>query len=98
VFEIDDKVDDLNGRVMRVLLTHMIEKQSVIRQALDLIMISKNLERIGDLATNIAEDVVLSIRPGLSSIIVKKGLNLLNILELYVGGRDSGEPHLYRPV
>jgi len=58
VCELDDKVDDLDDRVMRILLTHMMEKPSTINQAIGLMMVSKNLERIGDLATNIAEDVV----------------------------------------
>ncbi|UCE19809.1 MAG: phosphate signaling complex protein PhoU [Gemmatimonadota bacterium] len=54
----DDEVDELDDRFIRALLTYMMEKPSVITQAMDLIIISKNLERIGDLATNIAEDVV----------------------------------------
>ncbi len=58
VCERDDVVDELDDRFIRVLLTYMMEDPRVIKQAIDLIMISKNLERIGDLATNIAEDVV----------------------------------------
>ena len=56
--ERDDEVDELDDRFIRALLTYMMEKPTVITQAMDLIMVSKNLERIGDLATNIAEDVV----------------------------------------
>ena len=54
----DDDVDELDDRFIRALLTHMMENPKTITQGMDLIMISKNLERIGDLATNIAEDVV----------------------------------------
>ena len=54
----DDEVDELDDRFIRALLTYMMEKPTAITQGMDLIMISKNLERIGDLATNIAEDVV----------------------------------------
>ena len=58
VCERDDIVDELDDRLIRVLLTYMMEDPRVIKQAIDFIMISKNLERVGDLATNIAEDVV----------------------------------------
>jgi phosphate transport system protein len=58
VCERDDVVDELDDRFIRVLLTYMMEDPRVIKQAIDFIMISKNLERIGDLTTNIAEDVV----------------------------------------
>lgn len=54
----DDEVDELDDRFIRALLTHMMENPKTISQGMDLIIISKNLERIGDLATNIAEDVV----------------------------------------
>lgn len=54
----DDDVDELDDRFIRSLLTHMMENPRTITQGLDLVIISKNLERIGDLATNIAEDVV----------------------------------------
>ena len=54
----DDDVDELDDRFIRALLTYMMENPKTITQGMDLIMISKNLERIGDLATNIAEDVV----------------------------------------
>ena len=54
----DDDVDELDDRFIRALLIHMMENPKTITQGMDLIIISKNLERIGDLATNIAEDVV----------------------------------------
>jgi phosphate transport system protein len=54
----DDEVDDLNDEVIRELITYMIEDPRTISRALELINISKNLERVADLATNIAEDVV----------------------------------------
>jgi phosphate transport system protein len=58
VCERDDMVDELDDRFIRLLLTYMMEDPKTIKQAIDFIMISKNLERIGDLTTNIAEDVV----------------------------------------
>src|SRR4051794_15089200 len=50
----DDEVDDLHESVFRVLLTHMMENPSTISASLQLLLISRNLERVADLATNIA--------------------------------------------
>lgn len=41
-----------------MLLTHRVEKPKIITCAVDLILVSRNLERIADHATNIAEEVV----------------------------------------
>jgi phosphate transport system protein len=54
----DDAVDSLNDSVFRILLTHMMEDQRSIGACLELLLVSRNLERVADLATNIAEDVV----------------------------------------
>lgn len=54
----DDEVDELHDSVFRVLLTHMMENPATITASLQLMLVSRNLERIGDLATNIAEDAV----------------------------------------
>lgn len=56
----DDRVDGLHESVFRIMLTHMIEGS--ISACLQVILISRNLERIADLATNIAEDVVFMVR------------------------------------
>lgn len=58
VLERDDRVDHLKDRVFRVLLTHMMADPGTIERALGLILISRNIERIADHATNIAEMVV----------------------------------------
>ncbi len=52
----DDEVDFLENQIMRELLTYMIGDPSIIDRALYLILISRDLERVADLATNIAED------------------------------------------
>jgi len=57
----DDRVDDLKDRVFRVLLTHMMADPGTIERALGLILISRNIERIADHATNIAEDVIFLV-------------------------------------
>jgi phosphate transport system protein len=57
----DDKVDALNRSVFRILLTHMMEDPHIIGAALELFLVSRNLERVADLATNIGEDVVFLV-------------------------------------
>jgi len=57
----DDKVDDLRRSMYRILVTHMLEDPKRISGALELLLISQNLERIADLATNISEDVVFLV-------------------------------------
>jgi phosphate transport system protein len=54
----DDQVDALHDSLFRILLTHMMENPSTISAALELFLVSRNLERVADLATNIAEDAV----------------------------------------
>lgn len=54
----DDRVDELHENNFRILLTHMMEEPRRITGGMDLLLVSGNLERIADLATNISEDVV----------------------------------------
>jgi len=56
--ERDDLVDDLNDQLFRELLTYMIEKPDNVTRAMELILVARNLERVADLATNVAEEVV----------------------------------------
>lgn len=58
VCAMDDEVDELHDSVFRVLLTHMMENPANITASLQYLLVSRNLERVGDLATNIAEDAV----------------------------------------
>jgi len=53
----DRAVDDFYNSLFRVLVTHMMENPATIGQVTHLLFIAKNLERIGDHATNIAEMV-----------------------------------------
>lgn len=57
----DDAVDALHRSMFRILLTHMAESPKAIGPAMELSSVSRNLERVGDLATNIAEDVVFLV-------------------------------------
>ncbi len=54
----DDRVDNYKDEIFRELLTFMLQDVSTIPRALQLILISRHLERIADHSTNIAEDVV----------------------------------------
>jgi phosphate transport system protein len=54
----DKEVDDLNRQLHRELSSFMVESPHTITRALNLMVISKSLERIADHATNVAEDVV----------------------------------------
>jgi len=57
----DDSVDALHQSMFRILLTHMMEDPHIIGTAMELFLVSRNLERVADLATNIAEDVVFLV-------------------------------------
>jgi phosphate transport system protein len=57
----DDALDALKTQVFRELLTYMLSDPHTIEPALDLILISRHLERIGDHATNVAEDVIFMV-------------------------------------
>lgn len=54
----DDQVDHLHNSVFRILLTHMMADPKTINASLELLLVSRNLERVADLATNIGEDAV----------------------------------------
>ena len=57
VVERDQAVDDFYDSIFRTLLTHMMENPQTIGQSAHLLFVAKNLERVGDHATNIAEMV-----------------------------------------
>ena len=58
----DDEVDQLKDQVFRELLTFMMADPTTIPRALDLILVSRNIERIADHATNICEDVIFMVK------------------------------------
>ena len=57
----DDKLDALKTQIFRELLTYMLADPATIEPALDLLLVSRHLERIGDHATNVAEDVIFMV-------------------------------------
>ena len=58
ILEVEQTVDAHRDQIFRVLLTHMMSDPTTIQRALSLILIARNLERVGDHATNIAEEVI----------------------------------------
>jgi phosphate transport system protein len=61
VCERDSAVDALAERVLRELIRYMTSDPSTIERAIHLLSISRNLERIADLSTNICEDVIFMV-------------------------------------
>ena len=61
VLDQDDELDALKTQVFRELLTYMLQDPNTIEPSLDLILVSRHLERVGDHATNIAEDVIFIV-------------------------------------
>ncbi len=55
---LDDEVDAMHEGIFRTLLTYMMADPRMIAPSLELLLVSRNLERVADLATNIGEDAV----------------------------------------
>lgn len=62
VLTLDDQVDDMNDAAFYALSSMIKEKPELTPQSLNALIISRNLERVGDHATNIAEDVIFWVR------------------------------------
>ncbi|HZU21441.1 MAG TPA: phosphate signaling complex protein PhoU [Terriglobales bacterium] len=62
VLQMDDVVDRMNREMFHTLVKAMHDRPEVVQQALDALLIARNLERVADHATNIAEDVIFWVR------------------------------------
>jgi phosphate transport system protein len=62
VLKLDDTLDELNAQTYHSMLAIMQKSSELTPQALNTLLISRNLERVGDHATNIAEDVIFWVR------------------------------------
>jgi phosphate transport system protein len=62
VLEMDNVVDRMRDEAFITLVQTMNERPAVTRQALDALLVARNLERVADHATNIAEDVIFWVR------------------------------------
>ena len=58
ILERDDRVDEFNDKIYEEIQLILVKSPEHIRTGISLIMVSHNLERVADLATNIAEDVI----------------------------------------
>jgi phosphate transport system protein len=58
----DDVVDEMNRDIARAMLNWMTNDPKTTRQAMNALLIGRNLERVADHATNIAEDVIFWVR------------------------------------
>jgi phosphate transport system protein len=54
----DDLIDELNKKVVNELVEAIRKNPKMVEEALEIIRVSRNLERVADLATNIAEEVI----------------------------------------
>ena len=75
----DDRVDNLKRSLFRIMVTHMLEDPRSISPALELLLVSQNLERIADLSTNVAEDTVFMV----------EGRNIKHHAEARTGGTQA---------
>jgi len=62
ILKMDDVVDNMNREIHAAMISHMQRVPEALQQALDALLISRNLERVADHATNIAEDVIFWIK------------------------------------
>ena len=79
----DDEVDSLNDQIFRELLSFMMGDPGTITGAMELILVARNLERVADLATNIAEEVVF---------IAEARIIKHHVDEAPTGGKPGGTP------
>jgi phosphate transport system protein len=82
VLDEDDRLDALKSQVFRELLDYMLRDPGTVEPSLDLLLISRHLERIGDHATNIAEDVIFMV----------SALDVRHHVARPEGGRAKGPP------
>lgn len=61
ILTLDDEIDDYKNRVFQEMIRVMQSNSNKVVEAIDLILIARNLERIADHCTNIAEDVIFSL-------------------------------------
>lgn len=62
IFEMDDRVDEMNDAAYTALSSLIKEHPELTPQSLNALIIARNLERVGDHATNVAEDVIFWVR------------------------------------
>ena len=76
VLLLDDQVDEMNRATFDALSSLIQQKPEITPQALSALIVAKNLERVGDHATNIAEDVIFWVK----GADVRHGIRLMDEL------------------
>lgn len=61
VLKTDDELDDMNRKLLEDMIQYMMGENRLIRRGVELILAGRHLERIGDEATNISEEVVFLV-------------------------------------
>jgi len=61
VCRMDDKADDLNIAILRQFVSEMVSESRIVERGVHAIIGARHLERVGDLATNVAESVVFIV-------------------------------------
>jgi phosphate transport system protein len=61
IIEMDDQVDEINREMYAIVKSLVAERPEIAEPAINLLSTSRNMERIGDLCTNIAEDVIFVV-------------------------------------
>ena len=84
----EDRVDAFRDQIFRELLTYMMADPATIPRAMSLILISRNLERVGDHATNIAEEVIYLVQG--RDVRHRHEIETRSIPAAKPGPRDSG--------
>ncbi|MDD5521642.1 MAG: phosphate signaling complex protein PhoU [Kiritimatiellae bacterium] len=62
VIKMDDKVDEIHDQLFRELMTYVLADPKSINRVLELVLIARSFERIGDHAVNISEDVYYMVK------------------------------------
>lgn len=57
----DDEVDDLNEKIIKNFLISKERDETVVERVIDLVLVTKNIERIADHSTNICEDIIYMV-------------------------------------
>jgi phosphate transport system protein len=58
----DEEVDNLRNKILRELIAYMNKDTSIVERALHLMRITRNLERMADLSTNMCEDIIFMVK------------------------------------
>lgn len=88
----DEEVDEMYTSLFRELLTYMMEDQRNIGPCIHLLFIAKNIERMGDHATNVAEDIHFLVHGKALEVPRPKGDNTSFAMLAALSEKTAGGP------